>query len=283
MDELAPRALARCAFFDKLDGKLSATGHAVPAPTPAPAPAPPALSFEAWAELSVRLADASPQERAAALAVRGLTALVWERLEGEYLHVLRDDVRAGKRERPALYEAMNKAEMARRAGPSAVGTPPVIPAPAALSGTDLAPDLGAAAWEGMARMPFVPPAPEQPSKGKRPAKTVPSKVVPSHVGGETMGLDPAHQRPTPTLPFEGSMGSMGVGYVEPLDARQYVALAAKLVLEPAQRLSTLGRYQVPTEAAFRAVEEHWRDPARRAELEGALSDFAATLRGRVLG
>ena len=36
------------------------------------------------------------------------------------------------------------------------------------------------------------------------------------------------------------------------------------------------------EGALRALEEYWREPARRAEIEAALADFAATLRGQVL-
>jgi hypothetical protein len=33
---------------------------------------------------------------------------------------------------------------------------------------------------------------------------------------------------------------------------------------------------------IRALEEHWRHPARRAELEAALADFAIALRGEAL-
>jgi hypothetical protein len=31
------------------------------------------------------------------------------------------------------------------------------------------------------------------------------------------------------------------------------------------------------------VAEHWRAPARRAEIDGALAEFAAWVRGLVLG
>jgi hypothetical protein len=112
---------------------------------------------------------------------------------------------------------------------------------------------------------------------------VPSTVVPSRVGGETMSLDPAQQRPTPALPFAGSNAGPGVGYVPPLSARQYVALSAELALEPAPREATLRRYQVPTEAALRALDEKWRHPARRAEIDAALADFAVVVRGLTLG
>ena len=119
------KALAKCALFESLDGQLSAAGYAVPAPVAEPPP--PALSFEAWAELNVRLAGASPQELAAALVAKGLTVPVWRRLEDEYLHALRNDVSAGRRERPALYEAKSKEDMARRR--AVAGTPPAPPVP----------------------------------------------------------------------------------------------------------------------------------------------------------
>jgi hypothetical protein len=286
------QALARRAFFEELDGKLSAAGYAVRAPvamggTPTPpvaAPPPPALSFEAWAELSIRFADAAPEDLAAALSARGLTPEVWERLDRAYLRALCDDMRAGKQELQPLYEAKRREEAARRAGVRAEGTPPApTPEPAPGAGTAGSPDLAAPIWEAMGRMPFVPPAPETPAKGKRPAKTVPSKVAPSSVGGETMGLDPAQQRATPTLPFVGSNGGSAMGYVPRLSARQYVALSAELALQPAPREATMRRYQVPTEAALRALEEEWRHPARRAELEAAMAEFAVVLRVRALG
>ncbi len=100
-----------------------------------------------------------------------------------------------------------------------------------------------------------------------------------------MALDAgAFQRPTPTptLPFAGSTGGASVVYVPPLDARQYVSLHAELWLQTAPREETLSRYQVPNEAAFRALEEQWRHPGRRIELEAALLDFAAALRNQVL-
>jgi hypothetical protein len=69
----------------------------------------------------------------------------------------------------------------------------------------------------------------------------------------------------------------------PLDARQYVALCAEPKLDPELREATLHRYHVPSEAALHALMEEWRDPARRAELETALTDFVAIVRGLALG
>jgi len=287
------RVGAKCAFLDSLDAKLAAAGYPVRGPSPAtPRPTPaPVLTFEAWAELSVRFAGAPPEDLVAALAARGVTLAVWRRFDDAYGRVLSDDLRAGQRERPAVYEARYKAEQARHAchvGAPAEGTPPVPSAPdlapAHLRGTSGLPDLPAAVVVAMGRMPFVPPAPEVPrgGPGKRAAKTVPSKARPHPVGGQTMDLDAALQRPTPSLPFAGAAGGAGALYVPPLDARQYVALRAELALQPAPREETRRRYHLPNEAALRALEEHWRHPARRVELEAALADFAVALRGQVL-
>lgn len=68
-----------------------------------------------------------------------------------------------------------------------------------------------------------------------------------------------------------------------LHARQYVALHAELALGPAPRPGTLGRYYVPTEEAYRLLEQYWQQPARRAELELALEEYKAMLRQLLLG
>jgi hypothetical protein len=137
--------------------------------------------------------------------------------------------------------------------------------------------------EALGRLPFVPPAPAPVAPvaaAKRSAKTIESKAMPSRARGQTMQLDPALQRPTPSLPFAGSAGDGGAVFVPRLDARQYVALRAELALRVAARGETLRRYQVPNEAALRALEEEWRQPGRRAEMEAG--EFAGMPRGEVL-
>jgi hypothetical protein len=292
---------AKCAFFSMLDTDLAAAGHPVDPPPPAPPPPAPglALSFETWVDLTVEVAGATPEAVAAALSAHGLTPDDYRRLEAAYSREISDDLLAGRQERAMFYSAKH-AQAAREARPSA-------PAAAAAKGTPLAPGTpgppvvptplpvpeafrstaGLAEPESpvmgkIGRMPFMPPPPVAPFKGKAPAKTTPSKAVVPPVGSETMALDGARMRPTPTTPFGGSAGSPGVGYVSTLDARQYVALCAELALAPAPREKTLARYQVPTEAAFRALEEEWGRPARRAELEWALGQFAFMVRALVL-
>jgi len=287
----AARVGAKRSFFESLDARLADAGHAMSprVPAPLPSPPPPALSFEAWAELSVRFLESPEEALVQALNMRGLSLQAWKQLDHEYRRALADDVRAGQRERPALYEAKYKEERARRNGATGEGTPTALPAyqpaPAHLRGTAGLPELPATMLESAGRMPFVPPAPEpEPAaQGKRPAKTVQSMVVQGRVGGQTMDLDTgALQRPTPSLPFAQSTGGADFVYVPALDARRYVSLHTELMLQAAPREETLRRYQVPTEAAFRAIEEHWGHPARRAELETSLADFAVVLRGHVL-
>jgi hypothetical protein len=277
---------AKCAFMGRVDHLLAAAGYAVPLPPPAPPepPPPPALTFEAWAELSARYASAPAADLGAALAARGLTFEVWKRLDAEYSRALSDDVRAGRRDRAAIYEARSKEEEARRGGARAEAVPsvPVLLAPAHLSGTNEAPDLPAVVAR-IGRMPFVPPPPAPAAPGKRPSKTKASEVTPNRVGGETMDLAAILQRPTPNLPFAGTASDAGAVYVPPLGARQYLSLRVELELKTAPREETLKRYRVPTEGSFRALEEHWRHPARRVELERAVADFGVMLRGLVLG
>ncbi len=104
--------------------------------------------------------------------------------------------------------------------------------------TDESPDLPVA----IGKVPFTTPSPqpeqEPAAPGKRPAKTVQSKVVPSGAG-QTMPLD-AGALPTPTLPFSGSTGSAGVIPVPDLPALQYLALRVELMLQPAPRDETKG-------------------------------------------
>lgn len=295
---------AKAAFFEGLDRMLAADGHPVTPPParPPPPPPPPALTFEAWAELSVRFRLTPQQDPTAELIARGIPLDVWWRLESQYRHAISEELRAGRRELAAIYDAKHNEEQARRglspqapaASPPAASVAsittggdrpspsPRVIAPAALTGTTESPELAAAVRE-VGRMPFVPPPPSPAVPVKRPAKTVQSKVA-RPVGSETMPLDAGPlPRPTPTTPFAGSPGREAVVFVPPLNVWQYVALRAELMLmEGLPRQPTLTRYHVPTEAAFRALEEHWRHPDRRAELEAALGAFAVKVRTHVL-
>jgi len=123
------KARALGSFFEALEGRLA--GYAAVAP-PGVAPPPPVvevkqekkaeaaevaeerLSFEAWAELSLRLIGAGAEERVAALGARGLTAEEWSRLDERYLRALWEDLPSGREDRAAVYARKWEEEMERR-------------------------------------------------------------------------------------------------------------------------------------------------------------------------
>lgn len=331
---------AKCAFFESLDARLAATGPAMspgaPAPpVPPPAAPAPALSLEAWMELSACFAHASLADLVAALLARGLSLETWVQLDREYTRLLSDDVRAGKQERAALYQARYEEEQARRAGapitmgpgadanPGAPGAataiwappmpvalaqlgqlPPTAPrpvlAPEALRSTADSPNLPSMMMAAIGKMPFVSPPPETetqtapeagpatgpqagpvaPTPGKRSARTVQSKVVPADAG-LTMPLDPGAMQ-APTTPFVASTERAGAVPVPALIGPQYVSLRLELMLQPVPREETLRRYRVPTEAAYRALEQEWRRPGRRSELRIALATLGTALQKMLL-
>ena len=155
------------------------------------------MSFEAWAALSLRLLGTSDEAKLQALREQSLTPEAWARIDEEHLRTLSDDLRAGRTERPALYEAKQKEELARRAGALDPAEAPAEPdpspressvqpvrAPAVGAGTAESPDLLVEVWAALGRTPFRAPSA---APAKRSPKTVRSPVVRSGTG-KTMGL-----------------------------------------------------------------------------------------------
>jgi hypothetical protein len=104
------------------------------------------------------------------------------------------------------------------------------------------------------------------------------------VGGETLALGTEMvERPTPNLPFAGSPGGDGVLPVPDREAMELVALTVALWLKPPSLVETLGRYGVPTEAAYRALVALHREPGRREQVTKAIDDLADALRRALLG
>ena len=124
------KARWKLALFHTLDGSRTSGPSAVAAPAPAPAVVPahavvpaatagtpsPAMSFEAWAVLSLRRVGRSDEQKLQALRDQSLTLEAWARIDAEHMRTLSDDLRAARTERPALYAAKQKEELARRAG-----------------------------------------------------------------------------------------------------------------------------------------------------------------------
>jgi len=96
----ADRAQAKAEVFASLGAERAEAGHPVgprlvaPAKPAPPAPPPPALSFEVWAELSVRFPGPPQAVLVRELFARGLTLDVWRHFDDEYHRALSDDRRA---------------------------------------------------------------------------------------------------------------------------------------------------------------------------------------------
>jgi hypothetical protein len=178
---------------------------------------------------------------------------------------------------------------APQAAPAAAappGTPAPPPVPDALRGTVNTPDIAPEGWEVLGRTPFLPAAPEaSAAPGKVSDKTVKSMPAVPSTAGDTLplGAELLVQRPTPSMPFAGSAGGDGALYVPSLDARQYVALRVDLATRPKDAAKILRAYRVPNDAALRALDAHWRHPARRAELREDAELFLGWLRACILG
>jgi hypothetical protein len=286
----APEHVKR-ALLESLDPGLA---NQRPAPVAPPAPAAPAappapvLTFETWARLSTRFRDAPKAELQRALAEHGLTWEQWSTLGHRHLLALMADVRARRTERKALYDALDEAEQARRAGVPAPPRPwaelvaaaeraPVLPAgvpppPDELRSTNDVPDLRPALAKLLGEMPFPGRAPEPP--GTQPAKqTQRSQVVRGRAGSTLAPDDGAMQRPTPVTPFAGGAGGLAVVEVPRLTAEEYVTLRAELRVRPDLRAEIMGRYRVLNEAGCRALWEYWNAPQRRAEYDEAAATY----------
>ena len=157
---------------------------------------------------------------------RRLTLEAWTRLDDDYLRVLSADLRAGRTERPALYAATWKVDMARRAEASdalaalepgrpdesaPAPRPTPVRAQSALASTGDAIDLPAALREAMGKLPFRAAAGASPAApGHDLAKTKPMAVMRSALG-ETLPLGgDALQKAVVAVPFAGSTGGVGL-------------------------------------------------------------------------
>ena len=288
------RALA--GLLAAVDARLAGGGvGAAPAAEAERAPdqGEPRAGFEAWADLSIRLLGAEPEDTRALLAAHGLTPEAWERIDDHHLRALSDDLLAGRHERPALYKARFDEEMARRAAspvsaapiagaPVAPPLPAYVPAPAALRGTAEAVDLPAIVRAKLGKLPFKPAEEAAIAPAKSLAKTMQALVTPSLGGTLPLG-DNTVQKAVAAMPFAGSAPTASVSFPS-LTAREYVSLGGALASRPTARAETLRDYGVPHEASLRALDAHWQAqlaarPELRAELEAAVADFTGWLRG----
>lgn len=128
-------------------------------------------------------------------------------------------------------------------------------------------------------LPFKPVPRGQP----RTAKTL--QVPMMRVGlGETAPLgDDSIAKAVAALPFAGNTVGVAIVPFPRLELEQYASLRAELAVRPERSAETLLRYHVLSEAARRALDEHWHthfadDPEACAAFESTLAQYIAWLR-----
>jgi hypothetical protein len=145
-------------------------------------------------------------------------------------------------------------------------------------GTEPVPDLPAAFWEKLGRLPF------------RPASSVPAveRTMPIPVMGRGQGetapiREDSIAKAVRALPFAGNTVGAAIVLIRPLNLAQYASLRAELAVSPERRGEILPKYHVPNEAARWALDEHWAERLRGngeewAAFERAVGAFSAWLR-----
>lgn len=163
--------------------------------------------------------------------------------------------------------------------PSPPPLPPVVPAPPALVGTaPLA--LPEGVRDQLAALPFVPP---RAPTGREPARTMKVPVMTRGLGGTLPVGDDSIARAVATLPFAGEAATAAVVLVPRLSLETYASLCAELAVTPDRAAEIRVKYQVPSEASQRALDEAWRgwlaeQPRERAAFEATVTAYAAWLR-----
>lgn len=228
-------------------------------------------------KLSIRLLGASHQEKLATLTAQGLSIEAWTSIDDNYVCAMSTDLLAGRLERPAYYAAR-----CHQRAPAPL--PAVLRPPVALKVTAEAVDLPRAMRESMGKMPFKDPPLGPPVSVKRCEKTKPVPMMRSPLD-QTAPLDEdAIQKVVATLPFSGSTAPVGITCFPNLTVHEYVSLRAALAVMGAARAATLRSYGVPSEASWRALEEHWRQHlAASAELRAEMDAVAEALKRWVRG
>jgi hypothetical protein len=153
--------------------------------------------------------------------------------------------------------------------------PPTGRLPDPLTQTSLALDLPPEVRERLGGLPFQP----RPS-GTDINRTMQVPVM-NLLKGETLPFgDDVLAKAVAALPFAENTAGAGLVPFPRLSLERYAALRAELSLWPERSAEILPRYHVMTEAARRALEEHWQaelaaSPAARATFEKVLADYTS--------
>jgi hypothetical protein len=166
--------------------------------------------------------------------------------------------------------------------------PPVsapVPASIKYAGTGELEDRPAWVWQEKGKLPFIAEEARSAASGKGTVKTMPVPVWRENKLRDTLPLgDTRIHKMLPDLPYARNAVGGSVVSFPGLTAQEYVSLRADLATRPGEVGETLRRYDVPSEASWRALEAHWREQltARaelRAEFEAVVDRYTSWLRG----
>jgi len=256
------------------------------------------LSFEAWAELSGRLAKLSADERFDLLDERDVANKDWERCDRHYALALADEIGEGRMERARVYAAICAAQIAGRG--SAADMPSVITPPAEASDAkaesspeaSLAPETAvptflqdrgvsavairlmespreslaatAAAFElptalrSKAADALPFRADAGPSLAVGAAAPKPPPARAVAVGSGTIGIGEDLAAQHATLPFPTGAGRPAPVAYPRMPLQTHASLCAELAVFPEKAAEILRKYNVSSDAAHAALEHEWR-------------------------
>jgi hypothetical protein len=193
-------------------------------------------------------------------------------------HGARSD--ASPKDEPSALEAPLEARGPRAEDTGAAPEAPGESATEVLVSTELAPDLPADVWKMLGRLPFRPASLEQAA-----ARTLQVPVMTRNLGDTAPVADDAMAKAVAALPFTGNTVGAGIVPFPRLKLTEYASLHAELRVWPERAGEIVPRYYVPSEAARKALEEHWarrlaENVEERAAFERAVEEYSAWLRWR---
>ncbi|APR80854.1 Hypothetical protein A7982_06201 [Minicystis rosea] len=195
-----------------------------------------------------------------------------------------DTLRSPAAELPGAHREEIAARVPHGEVAPAAALPKVVSAPSSLKSTEPARELSAEAWARRGALPFRPVPPGQPPAGRGAAKTLQTPVAGLEPGKTAPLGDEGIAKALAILPFAVSAGGERVVSFPRLTLEQYVSLREDLVARPDRASETQRHYGVPSEAAQRALDDHWRAKlAESAELRAQHDAAVATYRRWLAG
>ena len=157
---------------------------------------------------------------------------------------------------------------------NAPALPPVVRAPDSLTGTAMALDLPASAWDELGKMPFV--TPEQVPPNKKAPRTLQGLVYRTGMGNTLPLGENDLVKTLAALPFAGSKPDAVVVPFPRMSVQGYASICAELAVTPERSLAVLRRYEVPSTASLQALQEYWAKRLAADSEERATFDLRYT-------